>query len=135
MIRPLLSYLYLWIFSIILKSYSDKRKDNIEVHFEINLTDTGGDSKVINRRTSKGGHAIFFSFFQRFRATSMTQGRVENTRVHFWTFSPVSVNFDRKFYIRTNGYYFYFVKNEQLKHSESYVFKRILQYYIVSLES
>ena len=43
-------------------------------------------------KTSKSGHAIFFSFFRRVRATSMTQHRVENTRVHFWTFSPVSVN-------------------------------------------
>ena len=43
-------------------------------------------------KTSKSGHAIFFSFFRRVRATSMTQRRVENTRVHFWTFSPVSVN-------------------------------------------
>ena len=40
---------------------------------------------------AKMSHAIFFSFFQRVRATSMTQHRVENTRVHFWTFSPVSV--------------------------------------------
>ena len=32
---------------------------------------------------------LFFS--RRARATSMTQRRVENTRVHFWTFSPVSV--------------------------------------------
>ena len=36
--------------------------------------------------------AFFFSFFRRVRATSMTQRRVENARVHFWTFSPVSVN-------------------------------------------
>ena len=34
---------------------------------------------------------LFSSFFRRVRATSMTQRRVENTRVHFWTFSPVSV--------------------------------------------
>ena len=38
-------------------------------------------------KTSKSGHAIF----RRVRATSMTQRRVENTRVHFWTFLPVSV--------------------------------------------
>ena len=31
-------------------------------------------------KTSKSGHAIFFSFFP-----------TENTRVHFWTFLPVSV--------------------------------------------
>ena len=42
-------------------------------------------------KTSKSGHAFFLSFFRRVRATSMTQRRVENTRVHFWTFSPVSV--------------------------------------------
>ena len=46
-------------------------------------------------KTSKSGHAIFFSFFRRVRATSMTQRRVENTRVHFWTFSPVSVKYSR----------------------------------------
>ena len=37
-------------------------------------------------KMSKSGHAIFFTFFRRVRATSMTQCRVENTRVHFWTF-------------------------------------------------
>ena len=42
-------------------------------------------------KTSKTGHAIFFSFFRRVQATSMTQRRVENTHVHFWTFSPVSI--------------------------------------------
>ena len=30
---------------------------------------------------------FFYYFFRRFRATSMTQRRVENTRVHFRTFS------------------------------------------------
>ena len=34
-------------------------------------------------KTSKCGRAIFFSFFRRVRATSMTQRRVENTRVYF----------------------------------------------------
>ena len=43
-------------------------------------------------KTSKSGHAIFFSFVRRARATNMTQRRVEKPRVHFWTFSPVSVN-------------------------------------------
>ena len=42
-------------------------------------------------KTSKSGHAIFYSFLRRVRATSMTQRRVENTRVHVWTFSLVSV--------------------------------------------
>ena len=48
-------------------------------------------------RTSKSGHAVFFSIFRRVRATSMTQRRVGNTRVHFWTFSPVSVKIDATF--------------------------------------
>ena len=42
--------------------------------------------------TSKSGHVFFFSFYRRVRRTSRTQRRVENTRVHFWTFPPVSVN-------------------------------------------
>ena len=42
-------------------------------------------------KTSKSGHAILFFFFRRVRAPSMTQRWVENTRFHFWTFSPVSV--------------------------------------------
>ena len=43
-------------------------------------------------KMSKSEHAISLSFFRRVRATGMTQRRVENTRVHFWTFSPVSVD-------------------------------------------
>ena len=45
-------------------------------------------------KTSKIGHAIFFSFFPTRPSDEycMTQRRVENTRVHFWTFSSVSVN-------------------------------------------
>ena len=65
-----------------------------------------GCKKIFNRykrgletcpqaKTSKSGHVIFFSFFRRVWATSMTQRRVENTRVHFWTFPPVSVNFEK----------------------------------------
>ena len=44
------------------------------------------------RRKRQKVDTLFSSFFQRVRATSLTQRRVENTRVHFWTFSPVSVN-------------------------------------------
>ena len=36
-------------------------------------------------KASKSGHAFFFSF------SDASERRVENTRVHFWTFSPVSV--------------------------------------------
>ena len=49
-------------------------------------------------------------FFPRVQATSMTQRRVENTRVHFWTFSPVSV----KDIFAMNCNYFYFLINKNL---------------------
>ena len=56
------------------------------------LTDTGYDSKFVHRRKRPIVDTLFSSFFfRRVRATSMTQRRVENTRVPFWTFSPVSV--------------------------------------------
>ena len=61
------------------------------------FTDIGEDSKLVHRRKrQKVDAGIFFSFFRRVRATSMTQCRVENTRVHFWTFSPVSVKLSNK---------------------------------------
>ena len=41
---------------------------------------------------TESGREYFLLFLRRIRATSMTQRRVENIRVHFWTFSPVSVN-------------------------------------------
>ena len=41
---------------------------------------------------AKSGREYFLLFFRRVRATSMTQRRVEKTRVHLLTFSPVSVN-------------------------------------------
>ena len=59
------------------------------------LTDTGEDSKLVYRRKSPKVDTLFSSSFRRVRATSMTQRRVGNTRVHFWTFSPVSVKTDR----------------------------------------
>ena len=43
-------------------------------------------------KTSKSGREYFSSFFRHVRATSRYQRQVENTRVHFWTFLPVSVN-------------------------------------------
>ena len=58
-----------------------------------NLTNTGEDSRLVHRRNGPKVDALFSSlFFRRVRATSMTQRRVENTRVHFWTFPPVSAN-------------------------------------------
>ena len=51
------------------------------------LTDTGEDSKLVHRRKPSKVNAAppryFLLFFRRVRATSMTQRRVENTRVHF----------------------------------------------------
>ena len=56
------------------------------------LTDTGEDSKLVYRRKRPKVDTLFSSlFFRRVQATSVSQRRVENTRVHFWTFSPVSV--------------------------------------------
>ena len=44
-------------------------------------------------KTSKSGHAIFLSFSATRPSDEYdSQRRVENTRVHFWTFSPVWVN-------------------------------------------
>ena len=59
-------------------------------------TDTGEDSKLVHRRKRTKVDTLFLFFFRRVRATSMTQRRVGNTRVHFWTFSPVTVNQDPK---------------------------------------
>ena len=42
-----------------------------------------GLETCLQAKTSKSEHTIFFSFFRRIRPTSMTQRRVENTRVHF----------------------------------------------------
>ena len=51
------------------------------------LTDTGEDSKLSHRRKRSKVNAAppryFLLLFRRIRATSMTQRRVENTRVHF----------------------------------------------------
>ena len=58
----------------------------------LNLTDTGEDSKLVHRRKRPKVDTIFSSpFFGLVRPTSMTQRRVENSCVHFWTFSSVSV--------------------------------------------
>ena len=76
---------------------SDSKKTNFERTLICNekftiLTDTGEDSKLVNRRKRPKVDTLFSSlFFRRVLATSMTQRRVENTRVQFRTFSPVSV--------------------------------------------
>ena len=62
----------------------------LSLNYFFHLTDTNEDSKLVPRRIcTKVDASIFFFFFRRVRATSMTQRRVENTRVHFWTFSRV----------------------------------------------
>ena len=40
---------------------------------------------------SKSGHAIIFSFFPTLPSDEYDSAPIENTRVHFWTFPPVSV--------------------------------------------
>ena len=63
------------------------------------LTDTGEGSKLVYRRKRPKVDTLFSTlFFGRVRAASMTQRGVEHTRVHFWTFSPVSVEFILKYY-------------------------------------
>ena len=51
------------------------------------LTDTGDDSKVVHQRERPKVDTLFSSLF-----SDTSEHRVENTRVHFWTFSPVLVN-------------------------------------------
>ena len=52
--------------------------------------ETGPQAK--KSKSERSATTLFSSlFFRRVRATRMTQCRVENTRVHLWTFSPVSV--------------------------------------------
>ena len=71
---------------------SDKRSLIVIIFRGLILTDRREESKLVHRRKrSKMDASIFFFFFRRVRATSMTQRRVENTRVHFGVNSPVSV--------------------------------------------
>ena len=72
------------------------RKDNPPA---LKLTNTGEDSKLVHRRIWPKVDALFSSFFATRPSMTqrrMTQRRVENIRVHFWTFSPVSVNRKKK---------------------------------------
>ena len=73
-----------------LKNIFHKTKIKSNVFFCLNRYRRGPET-CPQAKKSKRGHAIFFSFFRRVRATSLTQRRVENTRVQFSTFSPVSV--------------------------------------------
>ena len=70
------------------------------------LTDTAEDSKLVHRRKRPKVDTLFsFLFFRRVRATSMTQRRVENTRVHFGANSPVSVKYLTKALIFQINFY------------------------------
>ena len=51
------------------------------------LTDTGEDLKLVHSRKRPKVDTLFSSLF-----SDASERRVENTRVHFWTFSPVTVN-------------------------------------------
>ena len=64
------------------------------------LTDTGEHSKLVHRRKRSKVNAAppryYLLFFptrpsDEYESFCMIQRRVKNTRVHFWTFSPVSV--------------------------------------------
>ena len=71
----------------------------------MSLIDTGEDSELVHSRKRPKVDTLFYSFFfRRVRATSMTQRRVENTRVHFWTFLPVSINRSLKNEISNHKY-------------------------------
>ena len=60
-------------------------------------------------------------FFRRVRATSMSQRRVENTRVHFWTFSPVTVkNFFLDVYSLPESFGLNEIKSGRLSKRSSY---------------
>ena len=68
------------------------------------LTDIGEDSRLVHRRKRPKVDTLFSTlFFRRVRATSMTQRRVQNTRVHFWTFLPVSVKKNRVYWLHARG--------------------------------
>ena len=58
-------------------------RDIFQISVESIVTDTGEGSKLFHRRIWPKVDASIFFFFRRVRATSMTQRRVENTRVHF----------------------------------------------------
>ena len=69
-----------------------------KAHQKLVLTDTGEDSKLVHRRIWPKVDALFSSLF-----SDASERRVENIRVHFWTFSPVSVNND--FFPIRNGFW------------------------------
>ena len=73
------------------KIYASKTGEKLKI--KVRLNRYREDSKLVpTRKRPKVDASIFLLFFRRVRATNMSQRRVENTRVHFWTFSPVSVN-------------------------------------------
>ena len=97
------------------------------------LSDTGGDSKLVQRRKRPKVDTLLSSlFFRRVRATSMTRRRVENTRVHFWTFSPVSVNLSTNKFLSIASC---LIPQMQLGHSISNLKVQILLNYAATIRS
>ena len=69
------------------------KKNKDVLSFFIFLTDSGEDSKLVQRRKRPKVDTLFSSLFPTRPSDEYdSQLRVENTRVHFLTFSPVSVN-------------------------------------------
>ena len=68
---------------------------NVNRRYRINRYMRG--LEIVHKRKRPKVDTLFSSlFFRRVLATSTTQRRVENTRVHFWTVSPKSVNVKSK---------------------------------------
>ena len=73
-----------------LKAFRMEKTSVRRVFGELSLlifTDTGEDSKLVHRQKRPKVDTLFSSLF-----FDASERRVENSRVHFLTFSPVSVN-------------------------------------------
>ena len=86
-------YLLLWVLRWVISNNFDKDSN---CRKSINRYRRGLEAcqQAKTFKSERSATTLFSSFFfRRVRATSMTQRRVENMRVHFWTFSPVSANY------------------------------------------
>ena len=79
------------IFELILLSYRLQNFVKLYLVLPIQARTRNMSAGENVQKWTKRHHAVNFSNFYRVLATSMTQRRVENTCVLFWTFSPVSV--------------------------------------------
>ena len=91
------------------------------------LTDTDEDLKLVHRRKRPKVDMQFFSlFFRRVQAKSMTQCRVENTRVHFWTSRMYRLKMTIKNFERVNNgssqFYWSFNTEKQFESNQHWFF-------------